>query len=282
VRGLLIEPFTRPYLQRALVEVLILSVVAGAISVHVLLRRLAFLGDALTHAVFPGIAVAFVLDRSLLLGALVAGLMAAVLLTGATRIRNVDTDAALGVLLGLFFSVGVLVVSTEQSYSSDLLALLFGRVLTVDVRQIVETAILAVLVLGALAFSHKELVLRAFDPLGAEALGYRSVGLDLLLNVLVALVTVAAVRSVGTVLVVAILVIPAAAARLLTSRLGVLFAVSIGIAAASGYLGLVASYDASVHHGVRLASGATIVVVLSVAFAVAAAFSKARAVAAAR
>lgn len=266
---LLVEPFTSPFMQRALIEVLLLSVLAGAISVHVLLRQLAFLGDALTHAVFPGIAVAFVFGQSLVVGALVAGVAAAALLTFAAHLPRVDTDSALGVLLGLFFSVGVIVVSTGQSFAPDLTALLFGRVLTVDNRQIIDTAALAMVVLVTLVLAHKELVLRAFDPLGAEALGYRGVLVDVLLNVTVALVTVAAVRAVGTVLVVALLVVPAAAARLVVSRLDALFCLSIAAAALSGYLGLVASYEASVHQGVRLASGATIVVVLAIVFVLA-------------
>ncbi len=272
--GLLVEPFRRPYLARALAEVLLLAAVSGGVSVHILLRRMAFAGDALTHIVFPGVAIAFAADQSLLLGALVAAVVAALALTGATRLPGVDPDAALGVLLGLFFSIGVVVVSTRSSYTSDLTALLFGRILNVDTTEIVETAVLVVVVLGALALTHKELVLRAFDPTGAEALGYRTVVTDLLLNVLVALVAVAAVRAVGTVLVIALLVIPAATARLVTDRLGVLIVVSTLVSAACGYVGLAASYELSVAHDLRLASGAAIVVVLGLAFVAVAAVGR--------
>src|SRR5213078_4230809 len=97
--------------------------------VYVLLRRLAFVGDAMTHTIFPGVAIAFVAGQSLFLGALAFGVLSAILLTGATRIPRVDADAALGVLLGAFFSVGVIVVSTTHSYTADLTALLFGRIL---------------------------------------------------------------------------------------------------------------------------------------------------------
>jgi manganese/iron transport system permease protein len=266
--GYLLDPFRAPYMQRALVEILLLAVLTGVVSVHVVLRRLAFVGDALTHTIFPGIAIAFVLGQSLFLGALVAGVLSAVLLTAASRVRKVDTDAALGVLLGAFFSVGVIVVSTGRSYTSDLTALLFGRILTVDRQEIVDTAVLTVVVLLALAFLHKELVFRAFDPGGAEALGFRVVALDLVLNVLVALVVVAAVRAVGTVLVIALIVVPAATARLVTERVSSMLVVSVAISAVCGYLGLAASYEASLHHGVRLGSGATIVVALTLAFTV--------------
>jgi manganese/iron transport system permease protein len=266
--GFLLDPFQAPYMQRALVEILLLAMLTGVVSVHVVLRRLAFVGDALTHTIFPGIAIAFVLGQSLFLGALVAGVLSAVLLTAASRIRRVDTDAALGVLLGAFFSAGVIVVSTGRTYTSDLTALLFGRILTVDRQEIIDTAVLTVVVLFALAFLHKELVFRAFDPGGTEALGFQVVALDLVLNVLVALVVVAAVRSVGTVLVIALIVVPGATARLVTERVWSMLVVSCAISAVCGYLGLAASYEVSLHHGVRLGSGATIVVALTLAFTI--------------
>jgi manganese/iron transport system permease protein len=220
----------------------------------------------MTHTVFPGVAIAFVAGQSLFLGALAFGLLSAVLLTGATRIPRVDPDAALGVLLGAFFSIGVIVVSTTHGYTADLTALLFGRILNVDTREIVDTVLIAVVVLGVLAALHKELVFRAFDPTGSEALGYRAVVLDLVLNALVALVVVAAVRAVGTVLVIALIVVPAATARLVTDRVRSMIVVSVGVSALCGYLGLAASYEASLHHGVRLGSGATIVIALTIAF----------------
>jgi manganese/iron transport system permease protein len=271
VSRLFVAPFHAPYMQRALLEILVLSVVAGLVSVHVLLRRLAFEGDALTHTIFPGIAVAFVAGQSVFVGALVAGLASAVLLTFASRVRGIDEDAALGVLIGAFFSLGVVVVSTRAGYTADLTTLLFGRILAVDARQLVETVIVAAVVVAALAAAHKELVFRAFDPTAADAAGYRVVALDLLLNLAVALVVVAAVRAVGTALVIALIVIPGAIARIAADRIGRMVAVSIGVGALCGYAGLVASYEASLHHGVRLGSGATIVLALTLAFAISAA-----------
>jgi manganese/iron transport system permease protein len=176
----------------------------------------------------------------------------------------------MAVLLTGFFAVGVVLVSRRSSYTADLTAFLFGRILTVDTGQIVVTAVLGGLVLLALALLGKELVLRAFDPAGAAALGYRVVLLDLVLNLAVALVVVAAVRAVGTVLVIALLVVPGAAARLLSDRLAVVFAAAAGLGALAGWLGLAASYEASVGHGLRLASGATVVLVLVVLHGVAA------------
>jgi manganese/iron transport system permease protein len=157
---------------------------------------------------------------------------------------------------------GVVLVSRRTSYSADLTAFLFGRLLAVTPAQLAQTAVVAVVVLAALALLAKELRLRAFDPAAAAAMGYRVWLLDLLLNLSVALVVVAAAQSVGTVLVIALLVVPAATGRLLSDRLAVICAAGIAAAAAAGYLGLVISYRASVTHGLRLAGGATVVLTL--------------------
>jgi manganese/iron transport system permease protein len=277
VSELLVEPFRLPYMQRALVEVLLLGALAGVVGVFVVLRRLAFVSDALTHTIFPGVVIAHLLDRSLLLGALAFGVLTAVLLTGITAgSRRVGADAALAILLTSFFSLGVLLVSRTRTYTADLTVFLFGRVLAVDRADLLQTLALAAVVAAALWALRKELVLRAFDPDGAAAMGYRTAALDLVLNLLIALVVVAAVKAVGTVLVVALIVVPAAAARLLADRVATTAVLAAALGALGGWLGLAASYEVSVDHGVRLAAGATIVVVLVVLFALAAAVAPLR------
>jgi manganese/iron transport system permease protein len=276
VIDLLVEPFRLPYMQRALLEVLLLGALAGVVGVFVVLRRLAFVADALTHTVFPGVVIAHLLDRSLLLGALAFGVLTAVLLTGIGANRRVGADAALAILLTSFFSLGVVLVSRTPSYTADLTVFLFGRVLAVDRADLLQSLALALVVLGTLWALRKELVLRAFDPEGAAAMGYRTATLDLVLNLLIALVVVAAVKAVGTVLVVALIIVPAAAARLLADRVATTAALAGALGALGGWLGLAASYEVSVGHGVRLASGATIVVVLVALFALAAAVAPLR------
>lgn len=266
---LLIEPFSAPYMRRALVEVVVLGVLFGAMSVHVLLRRLAFMGDALTHTVFPGIAVAFALGQSLFFGALAASTLSVLLLTLLTRVRRVDHDAALGALMGTFFAVGVIVVSTRRSYTSDLTSLLFGRLLNTDSGQIRETLIVTAAVVSVLVLAHKELVLRAFDPVASEALGYRALAIDLLLYEVVALVVVAAGRAVGPLLAIALLIVPAATARMLTPRLGSMIAGSIFVAVLGGYVGLVATYSASTRRGIELKPSAAVVLSLVACFLIA-------------
>jgi manganese/iron transport system permease protein len=277
VTDLLLEPFRLPYMQRALAEVLLLGALAGVVGVFVVLRRLAFVADALTHTIFPGVVIAHLLDRSLLLGALAFGVLTAVLLTGITSgSRRVGADAALAILLTSFFSLGVVLVSRTRTYTADLTVFLFGRVLAVDRADLLATLALAAVVAGVLWALRKELVLRAFDPDGAAAMGYRTAALDLVLNLLIALVVVAAVKAVGTVLVVALIIVPAAAARLLADRVATTAVVAAALGALGGWLGLAASYEVSVDRGIRLAAGATIVVVLVAAFALAAAVAPLR------
>ena len=153
---------------------------------------------------------------------------------------------------------------------------LFGRVLAVDRTDLVQTLVVAAMAALILTLLHKELVLRAFDPEATAAMGYRTGTLDLALNLLIALVVVAAVEAVGTVLVIALIVVPAAAARLLTDRVAAMTAVACLLGAAGGWLGLAVSFEVSVDHDLRLAAGATIVVILVGLFLVAAAVAPLR------
>ncbi|GAA3453757.1 metal ABC transporter permease [Dactylosporangium matsuzakiense] len=261
---LFIAPFTLPFMARALLELLLLAVLAGVVSAHVLTRRLGFVADTMTHTVFPGVVLGFVTAGvdGIFPGALLAAAVTALLLTLFTRSRRVTDDTALAVLLAAMFAVGVVLVSRRASYTADLTALLFGRLLTVNRAEIIQTALVAAIVLVALALLHKELVLRAFDPAAASAMGYRIWRLDLVLNLAVALVVVAAARSVGTMLVIALLVVPAATGRVLSARLPAITAIGVAVAAVGGALGLTISYHASITYGLRLAGGATVVLTL--------------------
>jgi manganese/iron transport system permease protein len=274
----LLEPFHSPFMQRALLEAVLLGVVGAVVSVFVVLRRLAFVSDVLTHTVFPGVVIGFLVAGTggIVWGALVFGVLSAVLLTVLGARARVTEDASMAIVLTAFFAFGVILVSRRASFTTDLTAFLFGRILTVDRTQIVVTAVIGGAVLLTLGLLGKELLLRAFDPAGAEARGYRVLVLDLVLNLAVALVVVAAVRAVGTVLVIALLVVPGAAGRLLSDRLAGITAAAIGTAALAGWLGLVASWQASVNHGLRLASGATVVLVLVALYGAAAGIAAVR------
>jgi manganese/iron transport system permease protein len=263
-----VEPFTFPFMARALAELLVLGALAGTVGVLILLRRLAFMTDALTHTVFPGVVVGYLLtgEGGIFWGALAAGMLTAVLLTLLTRHHAVTEDTALAVLLTTFFAIGVVLVSRESGYTTDLTAFLFGRILTVTGPQLTQTIVVTLLVIAALVLLRRPLTARTFDPRGAEAAGYRIGLLDLATNAIVALVVVASVRAVGTVLVIALLIVPAAAARAVSDRLAVIVPMAALLGALGGWAGLTLSYDASVHHGLRLASGGTVVLVLIVLY----------------
>jgi ABC-type Mn2+/Zn2+ transport system permease subunit len=263
-----IAPFAVPFMARALAELALLALVCGPVSAFVFARRLSFVSEALTHTVFPGVVIGFVaggLD-GLFIGALIAAVLTAVVLTLLSRGGAASDDASTAVVLTAMFSVGVVLVSRRSSYTSDLTSFLFGRILTVTPRQIAETAVLVVVVLGFLAVGARALMFRAFDPAGAAAAGYRIGRLDLWLNVIVALVVVAAVRAVGTILVVALLIVPAAAARMITDRLATMAVLGTVLILAAGYAGLLVSWVASVDYGIALTSASTVVLLLVLAY----------------
>jgi ABC-type Mn2+/Zn2+ transport system permease subunit len=269
--GALTAPFAAPFMARALAELALLALICGPVSVFVFVRRMAFVADALTHTVFPGVVIGFVVagTNGIFGGALVAGVVTGVALTLLTRGGRLSDDASTAVVLTAMFSIGVVLVSRRSSYTTDLTTFLFGRILTVTQQQLAQTAVLAVVILALLAVGARALVFRAFDGEAARAAGFRIALLDLWLNLLVALVVVAAVRAVGTVLVIALLIVPAAVARLLTDRLMVMAVIGTALTFVAGYLGLYLSWTASIDYGWRLTSASAVVLVLVLAYVVA-------------
>lgn len=269
MRAFLIDPYRLGFMGRALVEVLLLGTLGAVVGVHVALRRLAFVTDAVQHTVFPGIAIAYALGWPLLPGAAVAaGLTVALLVVLTTGRRRIDVDSALALTISSFFAVGVVVVSRRTGYAADLGALLFGRILDVSRAEVVETAVLGGLCLVVLGLVHKELVLLALDRTQAAAQGLPVVLLDAVLYAVTAATVVVAVRAIGTVLVVAFVVTPAATGRLLTKSIPGAMAAGVALATLLGWIGLSASYEASLHHDVRLAAGATVVIAYTLGFTV--------------
>jgi zinc/manganese transport system permease protein len=260
--------FELPFMARALGVMLVLAVVAGVVGVLVNLRGLEFISDGLTHAVFPGLAIGLAVagTSGLVPGAAVAALAAAVVLTWLGR-AGVASDAAIAIVLTATFSVGVIVVSKSSDYAGELEALLFGRVLTIPPADVLPLVIVSLVALAAVVLTMKQQLFRAFDARGSRAAGDPAFILDLTLNAAVALVVVAAASTVGTLLVLALLIVPGAVARLVTDRLWVLFPVAAVFAAIAAWFGLAAGYAASVGLGVDLPAGATVVGVFVVGYA---------------
>jgi manganese/iron transport system permease protein len=256
------EPLRFEFMRRALLEVVLMGAVTGAIGCYVVLRGLAFMGDALSHAIFPGIALAFLLGHSIFLGALAFAVLTAVLIAIAATNRRVKEDSAIGVLFAGMFALGVVLISSSQHFARDLASFLFGNVLGVTAFDIGLSLGVGAVVLGLLALFYRELLITSFDRAGAAAMGVPVFWLDLLLLLLIALTIVVSLSAVGNILVLAMLITPAAAARLLTDRLPAMMGLSAAIGAGSGVLGLFISY----HHDV--AAGGTIVLVATLAFGV--------------
>jgi manganese/iron transport system permease protein len=249
----LVDALSSSYLQRALLEAVMVGVVCGIVGVHVLLRRLPFFVMAMGHATFPGVVLASLLGVNLLLGAGAFGLVVvvAVALLGATR--RVEETSAIGIVLSGAFALGVLLIATQVGFSRDLAAFLVGSIVTVQPGDLALTAVAGVVVLAALALLHKELVLGAFDRGALAALGYPAFALDLAFLALLEVTVVTAVPAVGTILSVALIAAPAATARLWTDRIGPSMAIAAALGAASGVVGLGVSAVWSVAAGPAIA-----------------------------
>jgi manganese/iron transport system permease protein len=261
------EPLSYGFMQRAFMEVAIVGVLCGLVGCFVVLRGLAFIGDALAHAVFPGVVLSYVAGQSILIGAFAFGTLTAVGIGILSRSRRVSEDSAIGVIFAAFFALGVVIVSRQGGFRRDLGSLLFGNILGVSRDDVIATAIIGAIVIFILLALLKEFTLVAFDSTMARAAGYPVFALDVLLLLLVAATIVVSLQTVGNILILALIVTPPASARLLTDRLGRMMLASVGIAVGSGVLGLYISYHAST------AGGATIVLTATAIFAIALVFA---------
>ena len=259
----LTQPFTLEFMQRALIASLIVGVVCSVLGCFVVLRAMAFLGDALAHAILPGVAIAYLLGANLLAGALVAALVVAVGIGLFSRRGAVKEDTAIGILFAAALALGVVLISTVRSYAVDLTHILFGNVLGVSTGDLWLTGILAAAVLATVFLLYKEFLLSSFDPVLAHTLGRRPELLRFVMLILLALTVVVSLQTVGVGLVAAMLVTPAATAYLLTRRLSRMMALSAVVGAASSVAGLYFSYYLNV------ASGAAVVLTATVVFMVA-------------
>ncbi|UOQ91040.1 metal ABC transporter permease [Agromyces endophyticus] len=265
----LFSAFTIPFMARALAVMLVLAVVAGVVGVLVNLRGLEFISDGLTHAVFPGLAIGLAIGGTsgLVPGAAIAALAGAAALTWLDR-AGITSDAAIAIVLTAAFSIGVIVVSKSDDYAGELEALLFGRVLTIPPDQVLPLVAVSLVALVAVGLTLKQQLFRAFDARGSRAAGDSALVLDLVLNASIALVVVAAASTVGTLLVLALLIVPGAVARLVTRRLWWLFPVAAGFAAVAAWLGLATGFAISVGAGVDVPAGSTVVGVFVVGYAI--------------
>lgn len=250
------------FLRNALTTATIIGIISGVIGCFIILRGLSLMGDAISHAVLPGVAVSYMLGGSYFVGASVFGIIAAALIGFISDKSKLKNDTAIGIVFSAFFALGIIMISFAES-ATDLYHILFGNVLAVRASDIKVTVIVGVVVLLFVLLFYKELKISSFDPTMARASGLNTTFIHYALMFLLTLVAVSALQTVGTVLVIAMLITPAATAFMLTNRLSSMIFLSAGFGVASAVIGLFFSYS------YNLASGAAIVLTCAAFFIIA-------------
>jgi ABC-type Mn2+/Zn2+ transport system permease subunit len=263
----LTEPFVLTFMQRALVASLIVGVLCSVLGCYVVLRSMAFLGDALAHAILPGVAIAYLLGGNLLVGALVAAVAVALGIGLFSRQGAIKEDTAIGILFSAALALGIVLISTIQTYATDLTHIMFGNVLGVSRGDLWLTVALAVVVLVTILIFYRRFLIVSFDVTLAHTLGARPETTRVVLLVLLALTIVVSLQTVGVGLVAAMLVTPGATAYLLARRLPVMMAVAALVGAVSSIAGLYLSYYLNVASGAAVVLTATTLFVLAFVFA---------------
>jgi len=254
------------FLQKALVTSVMVGIICGVIGCFIILRGMSLMGDAISHAVLPGVAISYLLGINFFIGAVATGLLTALGIGFVSQNSRIKNDTAIGILFTSAFALGIILISFLRS-SSDLYHILFGNVLAVRPSDMWMTLAIGLIVLGAIFLFYKELLVTSFDPTMAAAYGLSTRLIHYLLMTMLTLVTVASLQTVGIILVVAMLITPAATAYLLTNRLSRMIFLSAGLGTISSVIGLYFSFT------YNLSSGASIVLVATALFSLVFIFS---------
>lgn len=254
------------FLQKALLTSVMVGIICGVIGCFIILRGMALMGDAISHAVLPGVAISYMLGINFFIGAVLTGVLTAIGIGFISQNSRIKNDISIGIMFTFAFASGIILITLLKS-STDLYHILFGNVLAVRPTDMWMTLAIGILVIAAVYFFFKELLVTSFDPTMAAAYGLPIKLIHYFLMTLLTMVTVASLQTVGIVLVVAMLITPAATAYLLTDRLSIMIYLSASFGVLSSVIGLYFSYT------YNLASGATIVLAATILFALAFTFS---------
>jgi len=252
VLHVLAEPWSEPIMRRAFAEVVLLGIAGGALGCWVIFYRLSYSAESLAHSLLPGLVAAALLGLPLLLGGAVGIVVAAIAIAVAARTPTIGRDTAVAVVVTALLGLGVL-LALSPAVPAGLAELLFGDVLGVSDADLLFAALLVVAVVAALAIMHGRLLVVGFDRMSARGLGVAPAAVDAALLVLVALAVLVAVQGLGNLLVVAVLIAPAATARLLTHRMGAMLVAAAAIAIVAAIAGLYLSYYAGTAAGASIA-----------------------------
>ncbi len=263
---LLLEPLSYDFMVRAIVTTALAAVVCAVLSCWLVLIGWSLMGDAVSHAVLPGVVLAYIVGAPFALGALVFALIAVTLIGVVRNTSRVKEDAAIGIVFSSLFALGLVLISVTPS-QTDLNHIIFGNLLGVSIPDLVQVLVLGVVAFAILIFKRRDLTLYAFDPTHAHAIGLSPKKLGALLLGLLALTSVVALQTVGVVLVVAMLIIPGATAYLLTDRFSRMLVITPVVSALCSISGIYLSYY------LDTASGAMVVLTQGVVFALVYLFS---------
>ncbi|MCP2728726.1 metal ABC transporter permease [Limnofasciculus baicalensis] len=239
----LIEPLQYSFMQRSLITAVLVGIVCAAVGSYLMVQRLALLGDAISHSVLPGLAIAFMIGADIFVGAFIAGVLSTIVITWIRARSQIKEDAAMGIVFSAFFALGVTLITIIQKDNKiDLNHFLFGNILSVTNEEVRNTAIITTIVLTIVILLYKELMFYTFDPIGAQASGLPTNLLNFGLMILIALTIVASLKSVGVILVLAMLITPGATAYLLVTRLHHMMILGAAIGVIASISGMYLSY----------------------------------------
>ena len=264
----LIEPLQYSFMQRSLIVAIIVGIICAVVGSYLMVQRLALLGDAISHSVLPGLAIAFLIGANIFVGAFIAGIISTICINLIRTRSNIKEDAAMGIVFSAFFALGITLITVIQKDNKiDLNHFLFGNILGVTLADVRDTLIIALIVIFIVVLLYKELLFYTFDKLGAQAVGLPVNLLDMGLMMLIGLTIVASLKAVGVVLVLSLLITPAATAYLLVNRLHLMMIFGVIFGIISSISGMYLSYF------YNFPSGPTIVLVASSLFTLAFLFS---------
>ncbi|MGT2933259.1 metal ABC transporter permease [Streptococcus catagoni] len=252
---------TYHFLQNALITAIVIGLVSGAVGCFIILRSMSLMGDAISHAVLPGVALSFILGLNFFVGAIIFGLLASALITFIKENSVIKGDTAIGITFSSFLALGVILIGIANS-STDLFHILFGNILAVQDSDKWVTIVVSIVVFSLIILFFKELLLTSFDPVLAKSMGINVAFYHYLLMILLTLVAVTAMQSVGTILIVAMLITPAATAYLYANSLKTMLVISSALGAITSILGLYVGYT------FNIAAGSSIVLTASLIFAI--------------
>ena len=253
------------FLQKALITSIVVGIICGAIGSFIILRGMALMGDAISHAILPGVAISYILGINYFYGAVVVGVLTALgigVISEKSRIKN---DAAIGIVFSAAFAIGIILITTAES-AIDLTQILFGNVLYVRTMDMWLTIIIGIILLLVVVIFFKELLISTFDETMAKVYGLKTRFIHYVIMVLLTLVTVASLQTVGVILVVSLLITPASTAYLLTNRLSTMVVLASTFGALSSIIGIYFSYVYNLPSGPVIALAATAIFLVTLVF----------------